>query len=639
MAGRDRKDEAVTVGPFIGMNDSVSLAAQDSQRASYLENVYAPNAANGGDLISRLGYTRLALTGVTRTGTIDSKAIIAGTSYTVGLGTAVTGTSTLFSTELAVGDVITANGQSMYVRAINSNTSIDALAQTTGTISGAYTVAYGGISGPIYAVFRALYTDGTIQRLMLAKVSTPAAAVINYFAGTGGIAVGLLLYDPTNTTHPVSYKTSATMNGTSLAVDQRIYTESFANYWIYADGTNRMRKTTSAYVQSTLTDSSHNVKGAPKVYYGKLFIIDAADNATLRWSEENDPDTGYGTGTSDNSWTLRQTSSDPLECLAATNDALYCFRPSSTAIITGAANSDFRSSGTMDAIQSVGCRSPDSIVLYGSSVVFLNQYGQPYRITPGYGPEPLHLRVQETLRGAGATAAQLRAAWGRYDPVSHLIKFGYRATAAATTNDQMVVFEPSKWECLGLHKWYSSGTTVMDHAVSTVWEDENGYMRHVVGSGSASDIALYIQKADTSLTNAAQDTVAAGAATIPVTIETPKIGNDVRIERSFGRLTVGTRNVGGTTAGITKWKSQYKGPYSTAYTSAEAMYLGPATTVPSTMTLDGACVKAEQPGVSCIGRWIQVKLTNDTTSNPATRATCDQVTVDAVAADSDYTRR
>lgn len=709
------KEVALTVGPFRGMNDTPALSAQDANRAAYLENLYSPAGAVGGDLISRLGYTRIPLQS-TLTGTASKS------------GTTITGVGTAFTTEMALGDIIEISGTKMLITAIASATS--ATASVSGTVaSGAITRYAGGIvGGPILGAYRYANTDGTIKRYLLARTTSVLAcqgAASQYcfddsdatttaltgtvagfnagsanvigtgtafltevqvgmlitFAGvavateiTGGYRNGqtfrvtgvfsntlltvhtlntgtgapgavttmtvqsggirLLEYNPSSTPTIVD-RTSATMDGVSLDTSARIYGVSFANYLILSDGTNRPRKINSTFVLSNLTDGNYAVKAAPVVYYGKLFIIDNSDAATLRWSDESDPDTGYGTGTSDNSWTLRQTSSDPLECLAATNDALYCFRTNSTAIITGAANADFRSSGSVDAIQAIGCRSPDSIVLVNSSVVFLDQFGHPGRLAPGYGYLPLYLRIQETLRAVGVSAAQLRAAWGRYDPITELVKFGYRGSSGATTNDQMLAFETEQWECLGLHKWYSAGTTAMDHAYSSIWEDENSYPRHVVASGTTGDVAFYIQKADTSITNAAQDTVAAGAQTIPVIVESAKVGGDVRTEKTFSRVVVASRNVGGTTAGVTLWKSQHKGPYATAYSSADTMWLGNGQTVPSTMTLDGNAVKADQAGLNLRGRWAQFKFTNDTTGNPVTRATFDTLTVVATERGAD----
>lgn len=710
------KELLLTVGPARGVSDVRSLAAQDAQRFAHLQNMYAPQAVVGGDLISRPGITRIPLVS-TITGTA-SKA-----------GTTITGVGTAFLTEIAVGDIIEMSSTKMLVTVVTDNTT--ATASISGTVASSAITRYAGgiVTGPILGVYRYANTDGTIKRFVIARTLSNLAsqdAASRYvfddsdatstaltgtiaFAGATANVVGtgtlfttelevgqtvtfgnfgageidggwrtgstfrvasisnntsmnvhtnntgtgdagggtvtkqsggirFLEYDPA-ATPTIKDRTSATMNRVALDTSARIYGTTFANYFIISDETNRPRKITSAFVLSNMTDANYAFKGRLVQYYGKLFGIDASDAITLRWSDENNADTGFGTGTSDNSWALRQTSADQLTALAATNDALYCFRQNSVAIITGAANSDFRSSGSVDAIQNIGCLSPDAVCVINGSVVFLDQYARPGRIAPGYGYLPLWKRIQETIRGAALTTAQLRAATCVYDPTTNLVKFSYRTATGSTTNDQLIVFEPDEWECLGVHIWYASGSTALDHAYATVWEDQNNKPRHVIASGTTADLAFSIQKTEDDQAASATDTLAAGAQTVAVIVEPPKVGGDVLLDKIFTRMAVGTRNVGGTTAGVTLWKSQYKGPNVTAYTSAEAMYYGGSTTIPSGMTLDGAALKAEQQGLDLRGRWMQARFTNDITGNPLTRATFDTLTVIATPGTSDYSVR
>lgn len=712
------KDElTLTAGPWVGMADTPNLAAQDAARAAYLLNVYNLAASVGGDCMSRPGMTRIPISS-TITGTA-SKA-----------GTTITGSSTLFSTELALGDILEINGTQMLITAIASNTS--ATASVSGTVSsGAITRFAGGIiTGPFFGAWQYQNTDGTTKRFLIARTTSALATrdaasrygfddsdatvtaltgTITTFAGggsttvvgtgtaflaevevgalitfagssvatevTGGYrdgqtfrvlsisnntqldvttgntgtgvvatttasvqvgALRLLEYDP-SATPTLRDRTSATMNMVALDTSARLYAITFANYFIISDQTNRMRKITSAFVLSNLTDANYAVLGAPVQYYGKLFLIDASDAITIRWSDENDPDTGFGTGTSTNAWALRQTSADQLTGLCATNDALYCFRQNSVAIITGAANSDFASSGSVDAIQNIGSKSPDSLIAIGGSVFFFDQYGRPGRVQPGYGYVPLWKRIQETLRGAALTAAQLRSAWARYDATTNLLKLGYRTATASTTNAQMLAYDPDSWECLGVHVWYRTAGNAMDHAYSASFLDENAKPRHVVVSGTTTDLAFYVQKLEDTPSASSQDTLLAGAVTVAVTIRTPKLGGDPLEEKTFQRVAIGTRNVGGATTGITLWKVAYRGPYDTAFTSAAAMLLGGGTSVPSSMTLDGAAVKAEFKGLNVKGRWVQFEFTNDTTGTA--RSTFDTVTVMATEKSDDFAAR
>ena len=252
---------------------------------------------------------------------------------------------------------------------------------------------------------------------------------------------------------------------------------------------------------SNLSDANYAFFGPLTVYYGSIMGIDASDQNTLRWSNVGDATTGYGTGTSDQSWSLQQTSADPLTCVIGTNQALFAFRSNSIAIITGASNSDFASSGAVDAVQSIGTNSPDSVMLAGQSVVFLDQYLRPGRVQIGYGYIPLYLRIQETLRGIGNTPVLETSAWGRLDPTTNLIKFAFRWTTGASTNTQMLVYDVNSFECFGVHQVVNSaGYNPIDHAYSggnpqssSPMLDQNGQPIHVVASGTTADCAFYWQ--------------------------------------------------------------------------------------------------------------------------------------------------
>jgi hypothetical protein len=127
--------------------------------------------------------------------------------------------------------------------------------------------------------------------------------------------------------------------------------------------------------------------------------------------------------------------------------------------------------------------------------------------------------------------------------------------------------------------------------------------------------------------------LAAGAQTVAVTFISPWMGGDPVSETQFNRVTVNIRNVGGTTAGLVSWKLAFRTP-NVDFATAAAM-----TVSGSSGTFADALTKAEMPGLNAQGRAIQVKLTNDTTGNPATRATLDTVTVHGANADADWQRR
>lgn len=631
---------SLTAGPWIGMDDTPSMGAQDARRARELLNMYGPASAVGGDVISRPRFTQVTITPAqTRTGTITSSA------------NTVTGVGTLFLTELAIGDLITTATNSGIVTAIANNTSATVVIADD-AVARAFTYTPAGVTGgPIYGVWQHTLTTGVYHRLLLVKTTSAlidGAGAGRYRFLDGAVRIRLIEWDPSNATHPFTDRTSASMNGVALTAATRIYATTFANSFILTDGTNRPRKIDATWVLTNLTDGNYAFTGPLTVYYGKLFGVDASDAITMRWSEEADPDTGYGTGTSDNSWSLRQTSGDQITVLIGTNQALFAFRQNSTAIITGAANSDFRSSGSVDAVQSIGTRSPDAVALVGASVVFLDQYGRPGRIQIGYGYLPLWKRIQETLRGVGKTAALSRAAWCRYDPVTNLIKFGLRWTSSSTTNEKLLVFDADSWECFGTHTLVSdTNRTAIDHAYSggnpqstSPMLDANLLPIHVVASGSTSDISLYWQEGEDVPANAAQDVVGnASNVTVQGSVSTPLMGGDPKLEKHFDRIIAGIRNVGGATTGYPSVKLQYRTAYAD-YTAAAAMTFS-GTGHAGFVTYDGATYKVESAGKlnRQASRYIQCKFTNDVTGNPATRFTLDTVTVVATPTDQRTERR
>lgn len=638
------KELALTAGPFIGMSDLPSLGAQDATRARKLVNMYSAASSVQGDLISRPGYNQVSFAPMAGPGTASAS------------GTSVTGVGSHWTTQVNIGDVITgAGGGYGFVTAVGGDTtlSVGAMVGTFG--SGAYTLTPAGCGGAqILGGWHFQLTSGVSHNLML--VSTTIAS--GFGAYQGGYAfntfpalrVRLVEWVPT-AAFPYGQlidRTDVSMNLVLLdPASHRTYAVSFANYLIISDGVNRPRKIDSTYTLSNLSDGNYACYGPLTIYYGALFFIDASDQITLRWSEPNAPDTGYGTGTSDNSWSLQQTSADPLQCLIGTNQALFAFRTNSVAIITGASNSDFASSGAVDAVQSIGTRSPDSVLLAGGSVVFLDQYMRPGRIQLGYGYLPLWTRVQETLRGVGKTAALEANAWGRYDATTNLIKFGYRGTGSSTTNEQVVVYDATSFECFGTHVVVSSaGRAAIDHGFngnnaqsSNPMLDLNGLPVDVILSGTSADPSLYWQSHEDIPANVSQDQLQSGTAvTVQGTVVPPLLGGDPLLEKTWERVVVGTRNVGGSSTGIAKILMQYRTPYYDFTTPKAMLYSGTAN--PSPLNYDGMTVKVEAKGLNNQpSRWLWCSFQNDVTGNPATRFTFDTVTVVAHAKDNESQRR
>lgn len=638
------KTLTLTAGPFIGMNDCPSLGAQDAQRARKLVNMYSPASSVNGDLISRPRFTRVSFAPYAGSGTIA----IGSTSTTV------TGTSTHFTTEVSIGDLLTAGASTVLVHSITNDTQLICTVVTTAFTTHSYTITPAAIvGGQILGCWQHTLTTGTYHRLFLVTTTAPLVAggtAGNYrFLTAGSVAVRLVEWNPAAAApfQVLVDRTSASMDSVTLGAANRLYAVTFANYFIVSDGTTRPRKIDSSWVLTNLTDANYAFFGPLTVYYGALFGIDASDQITMRWSEPNAPDTGYGTGTSDLSWSLQQTSADPLMCLIGTNQALFAFRGNSTAIITGASNSDFASSGAVDAVQSIGTRSPDAVLIAGASVVFLDQYLRPGRIQLGYGYIPLWTRIQETLRGVGKTAALAAQAWGRLDPTTNLIKFGYRGTLSSTQNEQMLVFDAQGFECLGTHVVSAdTSRTAIDHGFSggnpqstSPIVDANTLPVHVVASGSTGDLAFYWQDHEDVPATVSQDLVAGGAAvTVQGTVVPPLLGGDPLLEKTWERVAVGTRNVGGAATGIPKILMQYRTPYFDFTTPSGMTYSG--TLNPSPLNYDGMTVKVETKGLlPQASRWLWCSFQNDVTGNPATRFTFDTVTVVASPKDNQSQRR
>lgn len=622
------KPFTLTTGPFVGMCDILNLSAQDATRAAYLENMYGPQIIIGGDLISRVGYTRVGFATTARTGTITSTAITLGTPVTI------PGVSTLFQTELAVGDYITAGGQSGFIQTIASNTSLGLYPTTTGTMSGAYTYNPASIvGGPIYGIWQHTRTDGTYHRLLLVGTSVmPNAAVVGAYAFSGSTGpLRLVEYDPSNAVHPFTNRTTLSMSNVAIDTTTRVYgiknpsgNSTFANYFIFHDQANRPRKvdfsSPSAPVLSNLSDANYTFYGPPVIYYGKLFFLDASDQETLRWSEENDPDTGYGTGANDNSWTLAQTSSDQIQTVVGTNSALYVFRNNSCTTITGAANSDFASAGVSEDVSTtIGTRSPDAAIAVNQTVFFLDQYGRPGRVEPGYGYIPLYDRCIETIRGIPTTVAQLRNVWARHDGALNLVKVGYPAGSASTRDEQMLTFDSRSWECMGLHKIPDGSGSTIGHDFGAPWLDQNIFPRFTVASAQTGDLGVYIEQMETTPQASSQDTTLAGTTlTVAGTVTPPKMGGDALTEKRFNRVSIGQRNIGGTN-GLAQLNVTERGPYTSSWSAPKAVKAPGG-------SYDQASVKAEY-GIDITGRWAQVQITNDTTGNPQTRFTVDTVTM------------
>src|SRR5690606_34251291 len=193
--------------------------------------------------------------------------------------------------------------------------------------------------------------------------------------------------------------------GITLATTGLVHAFTFADLLIVTDGVNvPFGWDGSPGGGLTAFSNVPPLYGPPTIYYGRIFGIKAADRITIAWSEPAQPDVGWeDTGSGfNNAWELRQTDQSPIYALVGTNEALYYFRARSIGAVLGAVDTEFRTTGTHEAVsETVGTISPYAVCVAEGSIWFLDSDGQPQRLVIGGGlqhPAPW-LDARETLRG------------------------------------------------------------------------------------------------------------------------------------------------------------------------------------------------------------------------------------------------
>ena len=175
--------------------------------------------------------------------------------------------------------------------------------------------------------------------------------------------------------------------GRAIAQPGRVALVVFAGQLVVSDGVNlpwAWNPATGA--GTTIAWASGPWYGAPVVYYAKLFGILAASRDAVEWSEEQSLTQGGTVGGFNNGWNLIQTSRTPLVALAATNEALYVFRTTSTGRILGAVTPRFQSDGVQDGVSAIhGACSPWGVHVDQDAVWWLNQRGRLVRGAGGQG--------------------------------------------------------------------------------------------------------------------------------------------------------------------------------------------------------------------------------------------------------------
>lgn len=234
--------------------------------------------------------------------------------------------------------------------------------------------------------------------------------------------------------------TDLSANQPTTSTTAKIYCVTFADRLIVSDGVNAAwswdGSGAGAGAFSVLTNAPV-FYGPIVVYYAKLFGIDASDRATIMWSEENQPNTGYDSGTFDNAWTLGQTDQDPLTALVATNEALYYFRAHSIGSISGRVTPEFRADGTREGVsETLGTSSPDAILVDSAHIHFFDSSSRLHKIVPGQGTVPLWKDLRELTENLPETG--LPNAVASIYPQADVLLFGVRASGASENNTILV---------------------------------------------------------------------------------------------------------------------------------------------------------------------------------------------------------
>jgi len=468
--------------------------------------------------------------------------------------------------------------------------------------------AYLATAAPIRALFPYQHTDGVYYNLALVKATIDGGA---FATGETLLSVNPYMFvrwNPVTPGYSYAMGIPAYVAHTFDAEQSRLWSKPFAGHLVISDGVNRPLKWSPANIGlasptvSQLTDMPDVTYGRPATYYGKVFFIKGPDRTDIVWSEENDPNTGYEAVGFNNAWTLSQTSSDVLSAIVGTNDSLYVFRENSVTAIFGAANTDFRSSGTLEAIDnSIGTKSPGSVTLVNNQVWFLDQHCRPFKVEPGRGIIPLWGRCRETIKNADRSNAALYQAWGEYLPELDVVVFGYRATTGAAGNAQILVFSARTEEFLGT--WVIANNSDMKYGV--IFRDDASQAVLAVSEYGASSLTFHTQKLDRA-TDAATDALASTTA-VPFTLETPRIFGDPEIGKLFGRVSVTTQRIDSAQPAL---KLEVRGSRDSAYST-------PVTMNQTARTSDGPC-RATTGIDTRNSRWLQARIKNDTANTART---------------------
>ena len=380
------------------------------------------------------------------------------------------------------------------------------------------------LSGAIQLHYTFRKTDGTV---LLVAIS--GGQIYIYTAGAYSLQV---------TT--ANFGTASVTRSTTA----RMYAVTLANKMVIHDGTNKpftWDGTSGASGIAELTNADVWY-GQHTVYYAKVAAIKNSDRLTFEWSEENDPTTGYEAGGFSNSWTLGQTSSEPLVGLLGTNEALYYWRTTSMGAIRGAMNADFVTTGTQDAFPGApGLAVSHARAAVGGAIWWVDHEGKAQRLVGGER-DPIWQQLSDLYPPVG-TASGAAAIFGSgwtpsYTAITRLPSLGlvlisYAISGTTPAFEHFAFQENGNWTSDWLHAGSLSFNVVGE------WFDATSKLTFVVMT-TANGYSFQL-----GLPGYAYDEAENGTAVaIPLQVNTHRLGWTEQVEQQFTRLDVVVNTMG-----------------------------------------------------------------------------------------------
>ena len=392
--------------------------------------------------------------------------------------------------------------------------------------------------------------------------------------------------------------TQQTLGGSlALSTTARVYAVVFADFLILSDGVSKPISW-SGVAFAELTNCPV-LYGSPWIYYGKMFGIKKTERSAIVWSEEADPTLGYEAGGYNNAWTLGQTDQDQLTAGVGFNESMVVFRARSMTQILGAVNDDFQGSGTRDGIsETIGTSSPDSLVVVGKTVYFVDSDGRPqrYTVNGGIDDDPaIWENCQVTI--ASIQSDQLEVIRGVYHPTIDMVLFAVPGLGL-TDPSFLLAFD-------GTTGRYVSAWTGFPLTAFGFWTDANNLVRMLHGDTDGYPYLHGIPGGSTY-----NDGLVAGDAAIEHICESSALGYDVMLEKQWDRIDVGI------IAGTALTDVRVRMATSFGYSVEQVLEFAGGIALWDDALWDVAVWSAEAAeqhgdvGTDAIGRWCRIRVTH-----------------------------